>query len=118
MLYGYDEDMPAPVPSLQDHMRDYANQHGALEPERAWILTPFDTWLPNPHYVGPRVPHPEADWDELQTEADALVEAGDYVAALPNADGEWDDIDYAPIRAEARDALPSIPHPDGSDYSY
>lgn len=39
----------------------YAGAHGAETPDRAWILSPFDTWEPNPHYRGPAVPHPEDD---------------------------------------------------------
>ncbi len=41
--------------------REYAREHGAQHPDHAWILTPFDTWEPNPSYHGPAVPHPEED---------------------------------------------------------
>lgn len=41
----------------QDACREYAANCGS---DRAWVLTPFDTWEPNPHYRGPRVPHPES----------------------------------------------------------
>lgn len=37
--------------------------YGAERPERAWILTPFDTWEANPYYQGPPVRHPEEDAD-------------------------------------------------------
>ena len=44
-------------------VNQYAAAHGAEEPERAWILSPFDSWEPNPHYRGPPVRHPEDDSD-------------------------------------------------------
>ena len=37
---------------------------GSQDPDRAWINSPYDTWLPNPYYRGPAVPHPEADPDD------------------------------------------------------
>jgi hypothetical protein len=46
---------------LQEAVAEYARQHGAVETERAWILSPFDTWERNPSYRGPAVPHPEDD---------------------------------------------------------
>lgn len=49
---------------LEDAAKEYADQHGALSPDRAWINTPLDSWEPNPHYKGPPVPHPESDPEE------------------------------------------------------
>jgi hypothetical protein len=43
--------------------REFARNIGEEFPERAWLLTSFDTWEPNPFYHGPKVPHPEADYD-------------------------------------------------------
>ena len=40
---------------------DYADRAGALRPDVAWIVTPFDTVVANPHYAGPPVPHPDDD---------------------------------------------------------
>lgn len=45
-------------------LAQYAGAHGADRPERAWILTPFDTWERNPSYAGPPVPHPEANIED------------------------------------------------------
>lgn len=45
-------------------VREYAREHGAMEPDRAWILSPFDTWERNPFYRGPPVRHPEDDQDD------------------------------------------------------
>lgn len=38
----------------------YAAVHGEGHEERAWILSPYDVWVANPHYKGPAVPHPES----------------------------------------------------------
>jgi hypothetical protein len=46
------------------HLKEYARNAGAEDRERAWILTPWDTWEPNPYYQGPPVRHPEDDGDE------------------------------------------------------
>jgi hypothetical protein len=42
-----------------DACREYAANAGADQPDRPWILTDFDVWMPNPHFVGDRGPHPE-----------------------------------------------------------
>lgn len=42
-----------------DAEREYAENAGRDNRNRAWILTPYDTWKANPFYVGPPVPHPE-----------------------------------------------------------
>ncbi len=34
---------------------------GAERPERAWILSDYNVWEPNPFYQGPPQPHPEDD---------------------------------------------------------
>ena len=55
-------------PDDQTHMatpaeacKEFARNVGADHPDRAWILTDFDTWERNPYYSGPPVPHPEDD---------------------------------------------------------
>ncbi|UIS25302.1 hypothetical protein [Erythrobacter phage vB_EliS-L02] len=40
-------------------VRQYAAAYGEEEPDKPWILSPFDTWERNPYYRGPPVPHPE-----------------------------------------------------------
>lgn len=37
---------------------------GAEHPDRAWLLDDRDFWVANPHYHGPAVRHPEADYDD------------------------------------------------------
>lgn len=53
------EDGPAATPA--EAAREYAVNVGREHPDRAWILTPFDSWKPNPFYSGPPVRHPEDD---------------------------------------------------------
>lgn len=45
----------------QDAAREYARNVGMDNPDRAWILTDWDTWERNPFYQGPPVPHPEEE---------------------------------------------------------
>ena len=51
--------------TTRDHVSEYARNHGALEPLRPYILSPFDTWEVNPFFVGPRPPHPESGEEEI-----------------------------------------------------
>jgi len=46
--------------------REYAENAGAHQPEKEWILTPYDSWELNPHYRGEPGMHPECmnDIDE------------------------------------------------------
>lgn len=68
----------------------YASAHGADAPDSAWILSPFDTWEKNPHYKGPKQPHPEdaigmtaEEYDELLAEYEAEAETQAEARALP-----------------------------------
>jgi len=47
--------------TVSDGLREYAYNWGMDNPDRAWVLTDYDVWMPNPHYQGPPVPHPEMD---------------------------------------------------------
>jgi hypothetical protein len=49
------------VSYMQEAVGEYAREHGRLNPDRAWILSPFDSWEPNPFYQGPPARHPEDD---------------------------------------------------------
>jgi len=44
--------------------REYAAIVGADCPQRAWISTNYDTFVRNPYYSGPPVPHPEDACDD------------------------------------------------------
>lgn len=46
--------------AMMEAVREYADVVGYENPDRAWILSPYDTWEANPHYHGPRVEHPES----------------------------------------------------------
>lgn len=50
------EDQPA---TIEDAVREYVYNVGRENKDRAWILSPFDSWHKNPFYTGPKVPHPE-----------------------------------------------------------
>jgi len=41
---------------------EFARNIGGEYPDRAWLLHDWDVWVANPHYHGPKVPHPE-DYD-------------------------------------------------------
>lgn len=54
-------------------VNQYASAHGANDPDVAWILSPFDSWEPNPFYSGPPVPHPEDDSAHYCEEFEAVL---------------------------------------------
>lgn len=70
--------------------REYAYNHGAMNPDFAWISTPFDSWEPNPFYVGPPVRHPE-DYDEAEVYGQAAPrrESAKAEARRLLADASW-----------------------------
>ena len=47
--------------SPADACREYAWNAGIDRPNQPWILTDYDVWMPNPHFVGHRGPHPEEE---------------------------------------------------------
>lgn len=48
---------------MQEAIRQWAWVVGQDYPDRAWLLSDYDSWERNPHYNGPKVPHPE-DYDD------------------------------------------------------
>ena len=46
------------VATYPEAMKEYAYNFGMDHKERAWVLTPWDTWERNPFYSGPAIPHP------------------------------------------------------------
>jgi hypothetical protein len=46
--------------TMSDAVREYAFNYGAPA-NVAWILSPYDSWEPNPRYAGPYLGHPEND---------------------------------------------------------
>jgi len=53
--------LPDDLATQGDACREYARNVGHERPEIAWICTPYDTWMRNPAYSGPPVPHPESE---------------------------------------------------------
>tara|TARA_R110000751_G_scaffold296352_1_gene405521 strand:+ start:388 stop:579 length:192 start_codon:yes stop_codon:yes gene_type:complete len=50
------------TPSPQDYadsVDQWKRNVGEEDTDRQWLLTNFDTWVKNPHYVGPDQRHPE-----------------------------------------------------------
>ena len=45
--------------SLGEQVDEAMHYEGQLHPDKAWLLSPYDTWHKNPFYSGPEVPHPE-----------------------------------------------------------
>lgn len=54
------------LPITQADLDSLAAARGETNPGKPWVLTPFDTWEPNPYYDGSKgpfesIPHPESD---------------------------------------------------------
>lgn len=48
-----------PLATIQDSVREYAQNAGMDNPTQEWILSPFDSWERNPFYTGVRHVDPE-----------------------------------------------------------
>ena len=59
MTYIHPDDSPDHLATPAEAMKEYAENFGRDNPDKAWILTPWDVWEANPFYTGPAVPHPE-----------------------------------------------------------
>ena len=67
---------------------EFARNIGGEYPDRAWLLHDWDVWVANPHYHGPKMPHPE-DYDPYEAEMEAAF--GPLVGGFWNdADEPWD----------------------------
>lgn len=44
---------------MQEAVREWTWTVGSERKFQQWILSDYDTWEPNPHYVGPDQGHPE-----------------------------------------------------------
>lgn len=53
-----------PLATWNDAYREFSWNAGEDNPDQAWLLHENDVWLANPHYVGPKVRHPEDDYEE------------------------------------------------------
>ena len=47
--------------TYDDAMAEYARNMGDQRADQQWLLSDYDVWVKNPHYVGPPQPHPEDD---------------------------------------------------------
>jgi len=46
---------------MQEAVREWSWNVGSDRPTQQWILSDYDTWERNPHYIGPDLGHPEDD---------------------------------------------------------
>ena len=46
--------------TMTDAVQEYAMWVGQDKPLTQWILSDYDSWEKNPHYIGPDQGHPEA----------------------------------------------------------
>jgi hypothetical protein len=74
--------------TMRDAVREYATNVGHERPTVQWILSDYDSWEPNPFYVGPDLGHPECDGkagEVFLTFKDASDFAKGYAAASGSA---------------------------------
>lgn len=100
---------PEPLATMSEASREYALNVGrdlaeTGDTKRAWILGPYDTWEPNPFYVGPPVGHPEdyCPEEEDETLARSMPDEENYYApALTRTDtaAPWPLTSAAKLRA-------------------
>lgn len=93
----WDQDDFAPLATMTDAAKEYARNVGRDNPDRAWILTDYDTWEANPFYTGPRVPHPDSDMvpdDDIPDNADTLEDLDGPQPLDPYADDLDGDIPF------------------------
>ena len=81
-----------PIATEWEACLEYGRNAGQEETDRAWILTPQDVWVRNPHYHGPAVPHPEED-DYVDEEA-LIAEQDDIEIAGPRFYVPLDEIPF------------------------
>jgi len=48
---------------MQEAVREWSWNVGSDRPTEQWLLSDYDTWERNPHYVGPDQGHPEDYYD-------------------------------------------------------
>jgi hypothetical protein len=87
MWYDENDDAHFVPASTQDLIREQAYYDGHFCPEKAWLLSDFDTWERNPHYKGEPVPHPDAD---LADNEEAQAEVPKVANWVPFFEGEDD----------------------------
>ena len=73
--------------SNNEALNEWRWNAGREAKDDAWLLHPNDIWLENPHYRGPKVPHPESDdWGDFR-------EDDDFVEDTSLEDDAWADND-------------------------
>lgn len=66
---------------INEAIQEQRQIFGMENPDKAWILSDWDTWETNPFYCGPPQPHPEYD-----TDGDIQEEASSPLSTIPVLD--------------------------------
>jgi hypothetical protein len=61
MFFIHPDDESGGLATQAEAAQEYGRNAGMDDPDREWILTPWDSWERNPFYTGPRGRHPEDD---------------------------------------------------------
>jgi hypothetical protein len=54
------KDEPLVTESIRKSIRKYTSNYGMEHQNQAWILSPYDTWEKNPHYIRIIATHPSS----------------------------------------------------------
>ena len=97
----YWEERDSHLASPQEAVAEWASNYGSMHLDRAWLLHDWDVWVANPHYAGPKVPHPESDW-EGPYEEEGVEPPGFDDPKSPEGPAEFDPgADYEPAMKSA-----------------
>jgi hypothetical protein len=80
--YPHPDDGEDRTATPDEAIREYALIAGREQPERAWLLTDYDSWVRNPVYVGPPVRHPEDDGEDPPSIAEQIAACEEALANL------------------------------------
>lgn len=94
--HQYEDDLAQDAMSQGEYMSaalsQYTGAYGAEDVNREWILSPYDTWEKNPHYVGKPGRHPEDDFDDEEDLPAYTVRRLARRDAAAVLEPEWDDV--------------------------
>lgn len=65
----FEREENATLYSYEEECSQFANWEGVDNITYAWLLTDYDTWIPNPHYIGRPEPYP---YDGYETEHETV----------------------------------------------
>lgn len=77
----HEDEEPSRCATPGEALAEFARNAGADRPDKAWLLSDYDTWHANPSYRGPPVRHPEDDHFDPEEEAEVLAQVAAEFAA-------------------------------------